>query len=35
MGQMGPILRSRKDVKEHLTYVQNDYSKWWENEIDG
>lgn len=32
--KMGPILRSRKDVKEHLTYVQNDYSKWWENEID-
>lgn len=30
--KMGPVLRSRKDVKEHLTLVKKDYQTWLDNE---
>eukprot|EP01034_Spumella_vulgaris_P021395 gene21395-27425_t len=29
---MGPVLRSRKDVRANLTWVQADIADWWSNE---
>jgi hypothetical protein len=31
---MGPTLRSRKDVRANLTWVQADFTYWWQNEVD-
>ncbi|KAJ1438841.1 hypothetical protein B484DRAFT_392074 [Ochromonadaceae sp. CCMP2298] len=31
---MGPVLRSRKDVRSNLTWVQADFTYWWQNEVD-
>jgi hypothetical protein len=30
---MGPVLRSRKDVKENISWVIADFRNWWENEV--
>ena len=30
---MGPIYRSRKDVKEYLTRVKHNYTEWHDNEV--
>ncbi len=30
---MGPLLRSRKDVKENISWVIADFRNWWQNEI--
>ena len=31
---MGPVLRSRKDVRSNLTWVKADFTHWRNNEID-
>lgn len=31
---MGPIKRSRKDVKEIMSSIIDDYTKWWSNEVE-
>ncbi len=34
LADMGPVYRSRKDVRQRSRFIRADFTRWWENEIE-